>query len=104
MDEESKPESPYVMMQLYVPDDILEDFCLGLQGAGVGAVPDTGFSVLPTSVNIFSAEQRSEDQVVDGPQKQKNVKKKTSFSSANRIEKFYKSIKSRLIVVEVIKR
>ena len=111
MDEESKPESPYVMMQLYVPDDILEDFCLGLQGAGVGAVPDTGFSVLPTSVNIFSGNQEDKEEANGGERKEdsskKNVKKRISFyksSSVNRIEKFYKSIKSRLIVAEGIKR
>ena len=98
-----------MMIQLYVPDDVLEDFCLALQKCGVGVVPETGFSVLPTSVNIFSGETQSSLEDVDGSAKKeaekKNVKKKFSKSaSVNGMEKFYKSIKSRLIVAEVIKR
>ena len=96
------------MIQLYVPDEVLEDFCIALQKCGVGVVPETGFSVLPTSVNIFSGENQSRSEGVDGPAREaekKNVKKKFYKSaSVNGMEKFYKSIKSRLIVAEVIKR
>merc|ERR1712038_509202 len=55
-DQEEEEEGPYVMIQLYVPDEVLEDFCIALQKCGVGVVPETGFSVLPTSVNIFSGQ------------------------------------------------
>ena len=109
-EKEKEEEGPYVMIQLYVPDEVLENFCIALQNCGVGVVPETGFSVLPTSVNIFSGENQSktEDVEVDGPTKEaekKNFKQKFYKSvSVNGMEKFYKSIKSRLIVAEVIKR
>ena len=97
-----------MMIQLYVPDEVLEDFCIALQKCGVGVVPETGFSVLPTSVNIFSGQNQSRTEGGNGETREaekKNVKKKFCKSpSINGMEKFYKSIKSRLIVAEVIKR
>ena len=38
-----------VLMQIFVPDQDLENILIGLQKAGVGVVAGTGFSLLPTT-------------------------------------------------------
>merc|ERR1712117_210756 len=108
-----------VLMQIFVPDQDLENILIGLQKAGVGVVAGTGFSLLPTTVNIFgeddSTSQQSKVDTVDsaiGASGTRNILKTPAHHASTqstpfkqyKIEKFYKSIKSRLIVAEVIKR
>lgn len=111
-------EEVRVMLQVFVPEEDLENILIGLQKCGVGVVAGTGFSLLPTSVNIFGeddpvltpsvSKQSSGQDCVDGPDSIQTYDSVTSTTSKAfkqyKIEKFYKSIKSRLIVAEVIKR
>ena len=102
-----KPSGPSVFLQLFVTDDILENFCIALQKCGVGVVRGTVISVIPTSVSIFNNnEEQEEAQKETLPVRKKKLsnQKSQSQASKHKIEKFYKSIKSRLIVAEVIKR
>ena len=108
-----KIEGPFTLLHVFVPDDVCEKFCINLQENGVGEVYGTGFSVLPTSFNVFgrgaAEEEEEEDEMDDIKMNKKAHKKKISTQKSmtekkHRIEKFYRSIKSRLIVAEVIKR
>lgn len=105
-------EEVRVLLQVFVPDSDLENILIGLQKCGVGSVAGTGFSLLPTSVNMFGEEDDKAD-TVDGGNMAEDTIKVDSQSSCNsitgpfkqyKIEKFYKSIKSRLIVAEVIRQ
>ena len=49
-------EEVRVLLQVFVPDSDLENILIGLQKCGVGSVAGTGFSLLPTSVNMFGEE------------------------------------------------
>jgi len=110
-----------ILLQIFVPEKDLENILIGLQKAGVGVVAGTGFSLLPTTVNIFgedeassntsvthSHSQSSHDSGVDTVDGGQGAKHDTSHNphpfKQYKIEKFYRSIKSRLIVAEVIKR
>ena len=105
-------EEVRVLLQVFVPDSDLENILIGLQKCGVGSVAGTGFSLLPTSVNMFGEEEAAATDTVDaaGGDDHKKVDNQSSFHSISgpfkqyKIEKFYRSIKSRLIVAEVIKR
>ena len=44
-------EEVRVMLQVFVPEEHLENILIGLQKCGVGVVAGTGFSLLPTSGN-----------------------------------------------------
>ena len=47
-------EEVRVMLQVFVPEEDLENILIGLQKCGVGVVAGTGFSLLPTSGQIIS--------------------------------------------------
>ncbi len=46
-------EEVRVMLQVFVPEEDLENILIGLQKCGVGVVAGTGFSLLPTSGQII---------------------------------------------------
>jgi len=98
--EENKSEEANVLIQIFVPELILEDILLGLQKCGVGVVNGTGLSLIPTVVNYFG----EEDDQPDYSSPQTSTQHSVNSSKEYRIDKFYRSIKSRLIVAEVIKR
>ena len=99
-DDVKKSEESNVLIQIFVPEVILEDILIGLQKCGVGVVAGTGLSLIPTVVNYFGEDGDQPD--YSSPQT--TTQHSISSSKEYRIDKFYKSIKSRLIVAEVIKR
>ena len=99
-DDFKKSEESNVLIQIFVPEVILEDILIGLQKCGVGVVAGTGLSLIPTVVNYFGEDGDQPD--YSSPQT--TTQHSISSSKEYRIDKFYKSIKSRLIVAEVIKR
>eukprot|EP00092_Neocalanus_flemingeri_P095053 GFUD01120915.1.p1 GENE.GFUD01120915.1~~GFUD01120915.1.p1 ORF type:complete len:609 (+),score=97.80 GFUD01120915.1:35-1861(+) len=96
-----KSEENNILIQIFVPELILEDILIGLQKCGVGVVTGTGLSLIPTVVNYFG----EDGDVPDYSSPQTSTQHSISTNAKEyRIDKFYKSIKSRLIVAEVIKR
>jgi len=93
-------EESNILIQIFVPELILEDILIGLQKCGVGVVTGTGLSLIPTVVNYFGEDNDEPD--YSSPQT--TTQRSISSSKEYRMDKFYKSIKSRLIVAEVIKR
>jgi len=91
-----------ILIQIFVPEIVLEDILIGLQKCGVGVEPGTGLSLIPTVVNYFGEEG---DQVDYSSPQTSTTRSITSNNNKElRLGKFYRSIKSRLIVAEVIKR
>ena len=91
-----------ILIQIFVPEIVLEDILIGLQKCGVGVEPGTGLSLIPTVVNYFGEEG---DQVDYSSPQTSTTRSITSNNNKElRLGKFFRSIKSRLIVAEVIKR
>ena len=87
-----------ILIQAFVPDSIVEDLLLKLQTIGVGLKEGSGFSVVPTSVSYYFTDGNTEEaNRVKSVDATKNAKE-------TYVNRFYDSIKSRLIVAEVIKR
>jgi len=91
-----------ILIQIFVPELILEDILIGLQKCGVGVVAGTGLSLIPTVVNYFGEDNDQPDYT--SPQTSTTRSITSNNNKELRIGKFYRSIKSRLIVAEVIKR
>jgi len=91
-----------ILIQIFVPELILEDILIGLQKCGVGVVAGTGLSLIPTVVNYFGDDNDQPDYT--SPQTSTTRSITSNNNKELRIGKFYRSIKSRLIVAEVIKR
>ena len=77
---------------------------IGLQKCGVGVVTGTGLSLIPTVVNYFGEDVDGDHPDFSSPQTSTTRSITSNNNKELRIGKFYKSIKSRLIVAEVIKR
>jgi len=101
-DDVKKSEESNVLIQIFVPEHILEDILIGLQKCGVGVVTGTGLSLIPTVVNYFGEDGDQPD--YSSPQTSTTRSISSNNNKELRIGKFYRSIKSRLIVAEVIKR
>jgi len=91
-----------ILIQIFVPEIVLEDILIGLQKCGVGVEPGTGLSLIPTVVNYFGEEGDQVD--YSSPQTSTTRSISSNNNKELRLGKFYRSIKSRLIVAEVIKR
>ena len=91
-----------ILIQIFVPEIILEDILIGLQKCGVGVEQGTGLSLVPTVVNYFGEEGDQPD--YSSPQTSTTRSITSNNNKELRLGKFYRSIKSRLIVAEVIKR
>ena len=86
-----------ILIQVFVSEDLVEDVLLELQKRGVGVRRGSGVSVISTVVNYFAKEETEEASIEQSVDTSKHTKEA-------HIDKFYNSIKSRLIVAEVIKR
>eukprot|EP00092_Neocalanus_flemingeri_P016431 GFUD01017781.1.p1 GENE.GFUD01017781.1~~GFUD01017781.1.p1 ORF type:complete len:216 (+),score=65.45 GFUD01017781.1:28-675(+) len=95
----SSSKEDKILIQIFVPEDIVEDILLGLQKTGLGAEENSGVSVIPTIVNYFAEEQREETGRVTSVEDSS-----AGHTKEDHIDKFYNSIRSRLVVAEVIKR
>ena len=96
-EEKTTPNRKQVLIQVFVPEDIVEDVLLDLQKRGVGVRTGSGVSVISTTVNYFA----KEESVAAVNESAVDISKHTKEAH---IDKFYNSIRSRLIVAEVIKR
>ena len=94
---ENSPKERLILLQVFIPEDIIEDVLLGLQKIGVGVEKGSGVSVISTVVNYFADEENEEASRVASVDSHNNTKE-------DHIDKFYNSIRSRLVVAEVIKR
>ena len=103
-DDVNKSEESNVLIQIFVPELILEDILIGLQKCGVGVVTGTGLSLIPTVVNYFGEDVNGDQPDYSSPQTSTTRSISSNNNKELRIGKFYRSIKSRLIVAEVIKR
>lgn len=103
-DDVNKSEESNILIQIFVPELILEDILIGLQKCGVGVVTGTGLSLIPTVVNYFGEDVDGDQPDYSSPQTSTTRSITSNNNKELRIGKFYKSIKSRLIVAEVIKR
>ena len=92
-EENSSEKLKQVLIQVFVPEDVVEDVLLELQKSGVGVSARSGVSVVATAVNYFAREETEDE-----------TKRQSVDVKEDKVDRFYNSIKSRLIVAEVIKR
>merc|ERR1719317_447000 len=92
-EENSSEKLKQVLIQVFVPEDVVEDVLLELQKSGVGVSARSGVSAVATAVNYFAREETEDE-----------TKRQSVDVKEDKVDRFYNSIKSRLIVAEVIKR